>query len=481
MKRKTILLLIIILSACLNIFANCYSSEQDSSFGSTAYAQDSGKSNKRALNEFKKIMATIKNPQTRKKLKEFVKNGFEKSISIASEMTPDTLIKTAKKYLGVTHKFGGESKSGMDCSGLIKLSFAEHGIKLPHSSEEQARYGYIIADRNQLKKGDLIFFIDTYTTPKLITHVGIYLGNNKMIHTSSKRGVSISETDNTYWKPRYIFGTRLFGHIEGYELASDENSGDNNAINENLFVLNNQEEKNETNENNVIEEPNEEPNEEPEYNEPENEEDKNIITNDITKEFAIEGSSDKNEKDDEKEKEKNIKTTQNESKALLEKYETLLAKAQDNATHKKFEEFIKGGIEKEFSLDKVGVDKFVNTVFSYKGVKYKASGSSRRGLDASGLIVVSLAYYDITIPHSSQEIARYGKIIKNRKDMKKGDLIFFTKTYNTPNLVSHMGVYLGNDQMIHTSSSRGVTISSVNSSYWRPKFIFGTRIFKSNQ
>jgi murein DD-endopeptidase / murein LD-carboxypeptidase len=472
MKNYIMLLKTIILILCLFVFIDCYSSNQENNFDINSYTQDSDRSNKRALNEFKKIMATITDPQTRKKLKNFVKNGFEKPINLSSNVTPDDLIDTAKKYIGVKHKFGGDSKNGMDCSGLIKLTLSKYNIKLPHGSEEQARYGSVIAERNKLKKGDLIFFIDTYTTPKLITHVGLYLGNNEMIHTSTKRGVSISPTDNTYWKPRYLFGTRIFNRIEGYELTLETDT-EKKRIDEDLFVLN----STKVEEENIKKEI--EGEKAPEYNEIENEENQNTINSNVTKEFVIEGSSEKEEEEDKEEnKESN---PQKENNSLLEKHKNLLTIAKDSDTRKKLEEFIKSGIEKEFSLDKIGVDKFVSTSFKYKGVKYKSGGTSNTGLDASGLIVATLRYYEIEIPHSSQEIARYGKIITKRKDMKKGDLIFFTKTYNTPNLVSHMGIYLGNDQMIHTSSSRGVTISSVNSSYWKPKFIFGTRVFNSNE
>ncbi len=481
MKNKMMLLKTIIVLLCLYVFIGCYSSNQENNFDTDGYAQNYDKSNKRALNEFKKIMVTISDPQTRKKLKDFVKNGFEKPVNLPSDVTPDSLINTAKKYIGVKHRFGGESKNGMDCSGLIKLVFAEYNVKLPHGSEEQARYGSVIAERSKLKRGDLIFFIDTYTTPKLITHVGLYLGNDEMIHTSTKNGVSISRTDNTYWKPRYIFGTRIFNHIEEYKLTLETDT-EKKRIDENLFVLNNSkvEEKNE-----VVEEI-EEDEKTPEPNQIDKEEDENTINSNVSMEFAIEGSSgkDEDESEEKKDKEKEVDAkseTKKENNTQLEKYKDLLSIAKDGDTKKKLEEFIKGGIEKEFSLDKIGVGKFVSTSFKYKGVKYKSGGTSNTGLDASGLIVATLRYYDIEIPHSSQEIARYGKIITKRKDMKKGDLIFFTKTYNTPNLVSHMGIYLGNDQMIHTSSSRGVTISSVNSSYWRPKFIFGTRVFGSNE
>jgi len=81
---------------------------------------------------------------------------------------------------------------------------------LPHNSEEQARYGKIITVKDELKKGDLVFFIRSYKTQRFITHSGIYLGNNEFIHTSSTNGVTITSLDDSWWKEKFIFGTRVF-------------------------------------------------------------------------------------------------------------------------------------------------------------------------------------------------------------------------------------------------------------------------------
>jgi cell wall-associated NlpC family hydrolase len=81
---------------------------------------------------------------------------------------------------------------------------------MPHNSEEQARYGKLVAGVEGLKKGDLVFFIKTYNTSKFITHSGIYLGNNEFIHASSSQGVTITSLNNSYWKEKFLFGTRIF-------------------------------------------------------------------------------------------------------------------------------------------------------------------------------------------------------------------------------------------------------------------------------
>jgi cell wall-associated NlpC family hydrolase len=151
----------------------------------------------------------IETPAERKKLNEFMEAGVEKPLETGS-VTPDEIIRTARRYLGVPHCMGGKSMECIDCSGLLAVIFASHGMQLPHSSEEQARYGKIIAEREKLKKGDLVFFIRTYNTSRIITHSGIYVGDNKFIHTSTSLGVTVTSLDDPWWNKRYLFATRVF-------------------------------------------------------------------------------------------------------------------------------------------------------------------------------------------------------------------------------------------------------------------------------
>ncbi len=144
-----------------------------------------------------------------RELKQFLSQGYGKKLSVG-KLTADNLIKSARKYMGVPHRMGGSSTKGMDCSGLVMRAFANNGVQLPHNSEEQARYGDIIQNKSQLHKGDLVFFINTYNTSKYITHAGIFIGNNQFIHTSSSRGVTITSLNNSWWKDKFIFGTRIF-------------------------------------------------------------------------------------------------------------------------------------------------------------------------------------------------------------------------------------------------------------------------------
>jgi cell wall-associated NlpC family hydrolase len=151
----------------------------------------------------------IESPAEKGKLNDFMAADTEKGLD-THNTSPDEIAVTARRYLGVPHCMGGTTMKCIDCSGLLVAVFAEHGISLPHNSEEQARYGKILTRMDELKKGDLVFFIRSYKTNLFITHSGIYIGDNKFIHTSSNKGVTITLLNDPWWKERFVFGTRVF-------------------------------------------------------------------------------------------------------------------------------------------------------------------------------------------------------------------------------------------------------------------------------
>lgn len=148
-------------------------------------------------------------PELHQKILAFKKGGVDREVD-TDNYDIEGVIRYAESLIGTPHIMGGYSTSGLDCSGLVKLAHAQFDVVLPHSSHEQGRYGTILSADEELKRGDLVFFHSTYTTPKLITHSGIYLGENKFIHTSSSRGVSVSALfESGYWHDHYLFATRL--------------------------------------------------------------------------------------------------------------------------------------------------------------------------------------------------------------------------------------------------------------------------------
>lgn len=116
------------------------------------------------------------------------------------------LKKTAYSFLGARYRFGGNSRKALDCSSFVQQVFREQKISLPRTAREQFYVGSEVM-RGDLKRGDLVFF-QTYAP--YASHVGIYLGNRKMIHASSRdRRVVISSMDTPYYLSRYLGARRI--------------------------------------------------------------------------------------------------------------------------------------------------------------------------------------------------------------------------------------------------------------------------------
>jgi N-acetylmuramoyl-L-alanine amidase len=123
----------------------------------------------------------------------------------APSSTAEAIIATAKTCLGVRYKWGGESMSGFDCSGLVYYVFHENGITLGRTCKKQYAAGTPIS-KSKLQPGDLVFFQNTYTTG--LSHVGIYIGDDQFIHASSD-GVMTSSLSNSYWSSHYYGACRI--------------------------------------------------------------------------------------------------------------------------------------------------------------------------------------------------------------------------------------------------------------------------------
>ena len=123
----------------------------------------------------------------------------------------DRIVNTALGYSGVRYKFGGTSNKGMDCSGLLFVSFGEHDIDLPRVSHEMADEGKKI-NLNKVDKGDLLFF-KTSKRGKKINHVGLVVstdgGDIKFIHSTSSRGVIVSSLREGFWNLAFVKATRV--------------------------------------------------------------------------------------------------------------------------------------------------------------------------------------------------------------------------------------------------------------------------------
>lgn len=114
----------------------------------------------------------------------------------------------AMGMLGIRYKYGGSTpESGLDCSGLVQHIFKEAwGKDLPRTSVEISKVGQHV-EKNDLQPGDLVFY---NTLKRGFSHVGIYLGDRKFIHSPSTGGeVRIESMDVAYWKKRFNGGRRI--------------------------------------------------------------------------------------------------------------------------------------------------------------------------------------------------------------------------------------------------------------------------------
>lgn len=108
-------------------------------------------------------------------------------------------------WQGVRYRYGGLSRSGIDCSGFVYVTFkTKLGLDLPRTTALQTRLGKEI-NKSELKAGDLVFFKTTFQSG----HVGIFLENDRFLHVSERKGVTISRLNDNYWKSNYWKSVRI--------------------------------------------------------------------------------------------------------------------------------------------------------------------------------------------------------------------------------------------------------------------------------
>jgi cell wall-associated NlpC family hydrolase len=127
---------------------------------------------------------------------------------VSTDITPGAyaLVGTALNLRGTPYRNGGSDITGFDCSGFTQYVFAQHGIGLPRSVEEQVQIGKKVKPE-ELASGDLVFFS---TVTRGASHVGIVVGGDEFIHAPTSNGVvRVEHLSSTYWSQRFLEARRV--------------------------------------------------------------------------------------------------------------------------------------------------------------------------------------------------------------------------------------------------------------------------------
>lgn len=127
----------------------------------------------------------------------------QETLSLRSE-----ILNCAKQYIGVPYVTGGETPRGFDCSGFTSYVFRKSGVELSRSVSYQIGQGVIVA-REDLQCGDLVIFSNTGSSGGFASHIGIYIGNDQIIHASFSRGIAIDSLSAPYYAQHYQCARRI--------------------------------------------------------------------------------------------------------------------------------------------------------------------------------------------------------------------------------------------------------------------------------
>ena len=137
-----------------------------------------------------------------------LKKEFAAKLSVSeSDIKNEKLYQFIKEWYGVRYKYGGKTKQGIDCSGFSATLYASVFKKQLSPSSKTQHDESKKVNKSDVKEGDLVFF---NITGKSVSHVGVYLQNNKFVHASTSKGVIISDLSEAYYKKHFV----SFGKIK---------------------------------------------------------------------------------------------------------------------------------------------------------------------------------------------------------------------------------------------------------------------------
>ena len=176
----------------------------------------------------KQLLANAKSSKLDKSvIKDFIKNDIEKredsNIKNTSESTEtitliNDLLKEANTHIGKRYRSGAKGPNAFDCSGFSSYVFRQFGYNLGASSRDQYNQGSVV-EKQDLKKGDLVFFTGRNSRHGRVGHVGIVVsvdsekGSFKFIHASTSQGIQI-DTNDAYYGRRYLGARRIINNNE---------------------------------------------------------------------------------------------------------------------------------------------------------------------------------------------------------------------------------------------------------------------------
>ncbi len=154
-----------------------------------------------SVSKMPEMVVSERNPST------LADEDFQKEYLMLTGLSPSSnaskpLIQSVQKWLHVQHQDGGKSRKGTDCSGFVQNVYQEaYGITLSRSAAQMYQDDVHSIDREDLTEGDLVFF-DTFGGGS-ISHVGVYLDNQRFAHASTSRGVTIDSLTHPYYIEHY--------------------------------------------------------------------------------------------------------------------------------------------------------------------------------------------------------------------------------------------------------------------------------------